>query len=381
MYSSIQLDSLLKKVSQLIISRYLSREIANNLFAAATVLMLAVLSQQIVRYLNYAAIGKIPSNIIFELVLFEIPYLLALLLPLCLYLGIMLAYGRLYADNEMSILQMCGFGKRRILQVTLSMILITMSVVMLLMLCINPWISAKRQQVMSSDEATLHLIQTLIPGHFRASADGRHVMYVEKLSRNHQQAENIFVAQAKKNVNHPDQYLWSLVLANNGYQTKDKESNDQLFVATDGYRYEGTPGENDYKIIQFAKYYEHIPQNAVQVTHQQNETLSTIALWQSVANPKKAAELQWRISIALSVLLLGLLAVPLSTVRSRYGRYMMLLPAILIYMTYFELLILARYWVERKVVPVGIGMWWVHAVVLLLVMITFIPKRLERYKL
>ena len=66
----------------MIISRYLAREVMIAVLAIITILLLAFLSQQVVRYLNYVAVGKIPTNVLFELVSFEIPYLLAVLLPL-----------------------------------------------------------------------------------------------------------------------------------------------------------------------------------------------------------------------------------------------------------------------------------------------------------
>jgi lipopolysaccharide export system permease protein len=350
-----------------IISRYLTREVANALLTVTIVLLLAFLSQQVVRYLNYVAIGKIPTNVLLELVGFEVPYLLAFLLPLGLYLGVLLAYGRLYADNEMSILQLCGFGNGRLMRLIGFIATLITGIVLILMLWVNPWISAKRQQVMASDEATVHLIQTLIPGRFQVSPDGHHVMYVEKLSRDHQRAENIFLAQEKKNSDDAEQTSWMLVLANQGYQMKDTQSQDQFFVTADGYRYEGAPGRNDYKIIQFKKYAVRIPQNDVHVTHKETETLPTLQLWRDYANPKHAAEFQWRFSIGISAFLLAFLAVPLSALRPRQGRYLVLLPAILIYIVYIDLLFIARHWVEQGTVPLSIGMWWVHGIMLLLV--------------
>src|SRR5262245_42246554 len=103
----------------MIITRYLTKEILLTLLTVTIVLLMAFLSQQTVRYLNYVAVGKIPTDVLLQLISFEIPYLLALLLPLGLYLGILLAYGRLYADNEMSVLQMCGFGVYHLLRLTL----------------------------------------------------------------------------------------------------------------------------------------------------------------------------------------------------------------------------------------------------------------------
>lgn len=359
----------------MIIKRYLSRELLNALAIVTTVLLLAFISQQLVRYLNYVAVGKIPTNVLLQLVSFEIPYLTALLLPLGLYLGILLAFGRMYADNEMSILEMCGFDYKQLIRLTIGIALVVSCFILFLMLFVNPLISAKRHQVMTSEEATLHLIHTLIPGRFQASPDGHHVMYVEKLSRDHTIAENVFLAQEKKsNKNSQPQNSWMLVLASQGYQTKADDSEDQFFVTTDGNRYEGTPGKNNYKIIQYKQYAIRIPQNEVHVTHQEDETLSTSQLWHDYSNPKRAAELQWRFSIAISAFLLALLAVPLSKIKPRQGRYLAILPAILVYIVYIDLLFIARHWVDQGTIPIFIGMWWVHGLMLLFVGATMFLK-------
>jgi lipopolysaccharide export system permease protein len=340
----------------------------NTLIGVTIVLLLAFLSQQVVRYLNFVAIGKIPTNVLLQLVGFEVPYILSFLLPLGLYLGILLAYGRLYADNEMSILQMYGYGNKRIMRLTLCLALVVAVIVFCLMMWVNPLISAKRQQVMASDEATLHLVETLIPGRFQVSPDGHHVMYVEKLSRDHQRAENIFLAQEKKiEVDDKEQKTWMLISAKEGYQTKDPDSKNQFFVTANGYRYEGVAGHNDYKVIQFGKYAVRIPEPEAHITHEINETLSLSQLWHDYSMPKRAAELQWRFSLVILTFLLAVLAVPLSTIRPRQGRYFSLIPAVLIYVIYVDVLFIARHWVSQSEVPIAIGMWWVHAVMFLFV--------------
>lgn len=357
----------------MIIQRYLTKEVMTALATVITVLMLAFLSQQVVRYLNYVAIGKIPTGVLLELVSFEIPYLLALLLPLALYLGILLAYGRMYADQEMAILDMSGFNGWRLLKITAVMALTIAGIVLVLMLWINPWISLKRQEVMSSDEATVHMIETLMPGRFQVSPDGNHVMYVENMSRDHQRAQNVFIAQQKPQqksiADQPDQNQWSLIFAEQGYQKKFKHIADPFFVTVDGYRYEGVPGQNDYKIIKYKTYAIRIPQNDARMIHPENEALPMSALWNDYDNPKRAAELQWRLSVAISAIVLALFAAPLSAVRPRKSRFFILLPAVLIYIIYFNLLVVARHWVELGNVTTMIGMWWVHALMLAAVLI------------
>ena len=72
---------------KLFIESGITKEVLNTLLAVVLILILAFLSQQIVRYLNYVAMGKIPTSVLVRLVAFEVPYLFALLLPLGLYLG------------------------------------------------------------------------------------------------------------------------------------------------------------------------------------------------------------------------------------------------------------------------------------------------------
>jgi lipopolysaccharide export system permease protein len=353
-----------------IIARYLSREVIHTLLGVTLILLLAILSQQMVRYLNYIAIGKIPTNVLLQLVSFEAPYILSILLPLGLYLAILLAYGRFYADNEMAILQMVGFRQRRLLSLTGFIAFFVASLVLVLVMWVNPFISAKREHLMASDEATLHLVQTLIPGRFQVSPDGKHVMYVEKLSRDHLRAGNVFLAQEKKTKVNDEmgQNEWMLVLAGLGYQMKEAKTGDQFFVTEDGYRYEGIPGHNDYKIIQFKKYSVRIPEIHNHNTHEENATLSLLQLWHEYSSPKRAAELQWRFSLVIATLLLAMLAVPLSSVKPRKSRYLTLIPAILIYIVYIQLLYLAKYWLEEGMMPISIGVWWVHGVMFLFVM-------------
>ncbi|HTM62962.1 MAG TPA: LPS export ABC transporter permease LptF [Gammaproteobacteria bacterium] len=358
----------------MIIQKYLTKEVMRALTVVISVLMLAFLSQQMVRYLNYVAIGKIPTNVLLELVSFEIPYLLALLLPLALYLGVLLAYGRMYADQEMAILSMSGFNNWRLLRVTSVMALFISTFVLILMLWVNPMISLKRQEVMNSDEATLHMIETLMPGRFQVSPDGNHVMYVESLSRDHKRAHNVFIAQQKPAANDADAGRWSVIFAEQGFQKKFNQIDEPFFVTLDGYRYEGAPGENDYKIIKYKTYAIRIPQNDARLIHPESEAMSVSALWGDYSNPRRAAELQWRISIALSAMILALFAAPLSAVRPRKSRFFILLPAVIVYIIYFNLLVVARHWVE--VGRFGVGMWWVHAVMLSAVLIlVFIRSR------
>src|SRR3990167_2861870 len=122
----------------MIIFRYLTREVFATLVSVTFVLLFIFISNQFVRYLGDAAAGKLIGSVLFRLMLLQIPYLLGLLLPLSLFLGILLSFGRFYADNEMTSLIACGFNLKQLVSVTFKMSLILAALVSFLIL----WLGA-----------------------------------------------------------------------------------------------------------------------------------------------------------------------------------------------------------------------------------------------
>lgn len=93
---------------------------------------------------------------------------------------------------------------------------------------------------------------------------------------------------------------------------------------------------------------------------------STKKLWPQRNNRKAAAELHWRMAMPVSVLVLALLAFPLSRVNPRRGKFTQLLPAILIYIIYGNLLFLGKAWIFKGTINFNLGLWWVHGMMLLI---------------
>jgi lipopolysaccharide export system permease protein len=365
----------------MIIFRYLTKEVFQSLFAVTFVLLLIFLSNQLVRYLSYAASGKIPASILLQLMGLEIPYLLAVLLPLGLYLGILLTYGRLYADNELRVMQAYGLSTQKLMIITGSFAIFMMIVVSALTFFVNPLIASQKDKLIAKGISTQNLFDSLIPGRFQLSGDDKRVIYVEKVARNHKEAQNIFVAEQKTAPSDalPESTSWAVLSAASGYQTRNPLNHDRFVVATEGYRYEGVPGQLDYKIIQFKKYAIRIPAQEFRSQRQLEEAIPTLTLWSNDHDPKNAAELQWRISLPLSLLLLAILAVPMSYIRPRQSRYAQVLSAILIYVIYMNLLFVARDWVEHDYIPGHFGMGWVHILFLgFVVILIFIQTKMWR---
>jgi lipopolysaccharide export system permease protein len=139
----------------------------------------------------------------------------------------------------------------------------------------------------------------------------------------------------------------------------------QVVTLYDGERYEGMPGERSFRRVRFAEYAipARVPDPAT--GEQRRRELPTARLLHS-ADPGDRAELQWRLSLPLMVLVLALLAVPLAALVPRQGRYARIGYAILIYFVYTNLLSTARVWTEKGQIDVRLGLWWVHLLVVAL---------------
>ena len=334
----------------MIISRYLTKEVLSAFFATTLLLLLVFISTQLLSYMKSAAYGKISLHAVLLLLSLQIPVLLTFLIPLSLFLGILLAFGRLYTDSEMTVLFACGVSIKALLLVVFRIAVFVSIGAALLSLYVAPKMEEYSAHVVeASKEDALGL---LTYGKFNSVLNDKWFFYVEGAAADHKSLKNVFAAEKAGGV----------IFSKGGYQHIDAEGN-KFLVLTNGYRYSGFPGRRDYKIIKFGEYGIKFSQEKKTLNFEEN-MLPTKTLWQNRDKPEFAAELHWRIALVIAVLVLTLLAVPLSKVTPRYGRYFSLVPAGFCYILYANLMVLGRIWITKGTFLLAFGMWWVHVVML-----------------
>src|SRR5690606_16209184 len=142
----------------------------------------------------------------------------------------------------------------------------------------------------------------------------------------------------------------SVVVAETGTQRVDEVTGERFIVLHQGARFQGQPGQLDYRLIEFDEYGVKIAEPTAERRNTKDEAIPTVELLGSDL-PKHQAILQWRISLPLLVPVVALLALPLSRVNPRQGRFFQLLPAMLIYIAYLGLLITARDLLQKERIP------------------------------
>ncbi|ASQ46680.1 LPS export ABC transporter permease LptF [Legionella clemsonensis] len=343
----------------MLIFRYLAKEVFVTLTALTAILLLIFMSNQFVQYLNRAAAGNIPGMIIMKLMMLELPNLMGVLLPLGFYIALLIAYGRLYAESEMTVLQACGYGPSQLLKHTFIMSIIVAIIVTVIMIWVSPVIATERAKLMKTTGIQT-LIQTIIPGRFRQVSNGKQVFYVENMSRNHTKAQHVFLA---RQVIKDKQPQWDILWAERAFAETDSKTYEDYIVLQQGSEYEGLPGNANYQVAQFDQYKVRLPHPTMAIQNDARTASTASLLPFNNKDLRKAAELQWRLSIPIMVLTLTMVAVPLSRVNPRSGKYAKLLPAIVLYIVYANFMFVSRDWIIAGKVPLWIGMWWLHLLV------------------
>ena len=351
----------------MIVFRYLSREVLVTLSAVSAVLLVIIMSGRFIKYLAQAAQGVLDPSVLFLIMGYRMPGFLQLILPLGLFLGILLAYGRLYLDSEMTVLSATGMSNRRLLGYSMAPAAIVAVIVAWLSLGLAPQGVAEVAKIFNQQDAMTEF-DTLVPGRFQAMKDGSRVTYTEGLSDDRGQLAGVFISekrmQRQVEGEKPKQSGITVLVAEKGRQVIQADGSRYL-ILENGYRYDGNPGQADYRATRYETHGVLLPKPSVSAEIGEREAIPTRELIGS-DEPRYQAELQWRLSIPLLVFIVTLLAVPLARVNPRQGRFLKLLPAILLYMAYLALLIGARGQLDKGKIPMELGLWWVHALFLLI---------------
>ncbi len=338
----------------MLIFRYLAKDLMATTFGVSLALLLVIVSGRFVGYLSEAAAGDLDAGILFAVIGYRIPGFLELILPLAFFLGILLSYGRLYVQSEMTILEACGMSQHRLAVYTFIPGIFVALVVAWLSLDVTPAGLSKAETLFAAQKERGDL-ESLMARHFHPLQGGRVVTYTEEVSKEGEM-KDVFLAE--NNPDAEDGRHLVLVVAEKGHQ-RHAEQEPSYLVLEKGYRIQGVPGKADYQITQFEEYGQRLDKPRPNRRREKVDTLPTGELIGADQAPKKAA-LQWRLSVPVLVLVVSLIAIPLSKTDPRQGRFARMLPAVLLYIVYLVMLNGARGMAEDGKISPFLGLWGVH---------------------
>lgn len=333
-----------------ILKRYLIREMLAAWAAVTVVLLLILVTSYVGRFLANIAAGEVPGELLLHLLALKTVGALGLLVPASFFLSAMLALGRLYGDSEMVVMNACGIGPGSLYRAVAWLSLPAVAGLGLISLWLAPE-AAGTSQEMREEAARTAQVTTLQPGQFQRIRGGR-VVYVGGRSDDGRAFTDVMILESGGDA-------VDVVAAERG-RYFDVENDQRYLVLESGHRAVGEPGTADFHLLDFARNTIRLPPADPAAGSPDLEALGTRELL-AEGSSRTAAELHWRLAQPVSMLVLALVVVPASRVAPRESRYSKLVLGLLIYMTYANLLGLARAWLEQGQMPAAWGLWWVHA--------------------
>jgi lipopolysaccharide export system permease protein len=348
----------------MIFHRALLREFASLAGAVFMTLFSIALTTQLIRLLGKAAGGSIPTDAVLAFVGFFALGALPVLLSLTMFISVLLTLTRSWRDSEMVIWFSSGLPLTAWLKPVMIFALPQIAVIAALSMFISPWAAVMGARYVSKLEARDD-VSRVTPGVFGETGGKERVFFVESVSGETNQVQNVFLSSVQQGK--------SGVSMSRSGRTETAPNGDRFIVLEQGRRYEGAPGDEQYRVTEFDRY-------AARIETRENiepeRTQKNLPTWSLITNPTNVnlAELVWRAGIPISALVLVMLAIPMSFVNPRAGRSINLLFALLTYMVYSNLLSVSQARVAQGRLDFSIGFWLVHAAMVLLLVFLFAQR-------
>ena len=359
-----------------IITGYLAREILKSSAATLLILYVILVSNAFGRVLADIADGDIPARALWPVLLSHSTNILSPLLPVAIFFGIVFAFGRMYKDHEIVVMNACGIGYREFYRPVAIVVLPVFAFSVYASLWLNPMTQRFARQIVEQEE-NRHQFQQIKPGQFNQSLSDDLVFFMESVSEDRLELQEIIIGQTGS-----DERV--LETARRGRQKVEESNGDLFLVIGPGQRYEGVPGERAHNIMSFE-------QHGILMENQRRspdgrpgrEQATPAQLWKSRKN-RDRIELHWRIATPVVLLVLALVAVPLAYVAPRQGRFGKVAYALLVYIVYLNLMAITRARLEARELPIEVNFWAVHAIFVILALVLlyrrnrgFFPDRVK----
>jgi lipopolysaccharide export system permease protein len=354
----------------MIFHRALLREFASLAGAVFMTLFAIALTTRLIRLLGQAAGGQIPTDAVIAFLGFFALGTLPVLLSLTMFISVLLTLTRSWRDSEMVIWFGSGLSLTAWLRPVMLFALPQIAVIATLSLIISPWAAQMGAQYVTRLESRDD-VSRVNPGVFGETGNKERVYFVESISGDASTVQNVFVSSVQQQK--------SGVSMSRVGRTETAPNGDRFIVLEDGRRYEGAPGDEQYRVMEFQRYAARI-ETAESKEPQLSHKSMTSAQLLANPTPVNLGEVLWRAGIPVSAAILVLLAIPMSFVNPRAGRSVNLLFALFTYIVYSNLLSVSQARVAQGRMDFGIGLWLVHAAMIALLVFMF-ARRMQVIRL
>lgn len=344
------------------LERYIVREIVKPFLVVVVILVGLFASFSSARFLAEAVTETLGVSGMLKLVWLKSLIALEVLVPIGLYVSVIIGLGRMHRDQELIAIRSVGISGGSVVKAVFYFALPIGIATGIISMYLRPWAYEESYLMDARAEADLNT-DRFQPGRFYGSEDSGRVVYIQEKNTSTGLMQNIF-----HYVNKVDKS--EIIIAKRAYREEVSSKQPARLHLYDGVMYRLAHQGNDDSTVHFDKMVYYTDSN-LHVGYKR-KAAATMELVGS-SEPHDVAELQWRLSRPLATILLALIAIPLSRSSPRQGKGEKTFAAALVFAIYYNLSGLAQTWVELGTVAPFPGVWWLHTLMLMLV-IAMLPE-------
>jgi len=351
------------------IARYIRRNLVTLFFAIFIIIGLVILGNRVVLTVQESFERGIPVQELIHLVSFNMIRDVTLILTLSLFLAIILSISQLYKNSEAIVMNSLGLSDKHFIAFIQPIVLLTFVIIAFLSIYAVPWAKLQKNIIQEEIENASEF-SFITEGEFAEFKQGDITFYAsESKTLNNleeQYMEEIFIysLNGEKPI---------IILAPEAQKYTDPKSNNIYLRLKNGVRYQGIPGDENINILNFDSYDLEIYSGelkksiAIYTEYEGKNTLDLIKERGRYAG----AELQWRLSQPITVLILSVFGIFLGKTSPRGGKGVNILMGVIVFMFYYNGLLVAKHAIELGQINLIIGFLGVHIFMAILLLLLF----------
>lgn len=339
-----------------IITRYLIREITGIFVLGLFIFTLVLLMGRMVKLLEMVVSSGVPPFEVVRLIALLLPSFLVLTIPMAFLLAVLLAFGRLSSDNEITVLKASGLSLYALVPPVFITALLACGLTLFVSLVAVPWGNSGFKE-MTVEVARKYAASAIRERIFRDDIPGI-VLYVDQYDEANRRMERVMIQDARN----PDRPL--TIFAKSGLVSSDPITGAlQISLYNGSIHTQSLKGE--YRLVSFGEYSLTAEAGKDEVPARTELDMGVVELFQVAQSQKLSSqqrnrtlvELHSRFAFPFAVFVFALLAMPLGLQNRRSGKTSGFTVSILILLVYYVLLTFLRTLAEKGTLPPFLAVW------------------------
>lgn len=340
-----------------ILSLYIIREIASLFFLGIAIFTLILFLGRLIKLTEMVVSRGVPLSDVGLMIMYLMPSFLVFTIPMAFLLAVLLAFGRLSADNEITVMKAGGVSLMQIMPPVLLCALFAALLSMSAGIWGVPWGNSSFKAITVS-VLKQNISATIREKVFWDDIPGI-VLYTERYDENSHKLSGVVIHDSRDS-NRP-----LTIFAESGTIGAGDNPRDARLILNKGSIHLAGK-DHEYRIVGFGEYVLSIPANASNAPGGRNEQdMGIQELRRTIADPatprqnrlKMTTELHSRFALPFASVVFAIVAVPLGMQNRRSGKSAGFTISIGVLLVYYILLSLLRTLGDKGAVPPILAIW------------------------